>query len=317
MSEARASPVPGAARELLGGIIDYAGLFPPAGLPMEPAIRNYAAYRRSDEAWALGRLVVPAARLGELADALSTLEDMNPGSAWGVSALIGTDVTGDLGRVAATNQASETAGRGVRVDVLELKAGGKDGIGATLGMIPAGYTSYVEVPTREDPRRLLGVIAERRARAKVRTGGVTPEMFPEPQELLRFLRMCAELDLPFKATAGLHHAVTGRYPLTYEPGSPDASMYGYLNLLTASLLVRRDAGDPLVMAALKEREAQAFGFQDDGFAWREQRFDLEEIRTLRWRFLISFGSCSFGEPMEELPAGRSVADAGASPPTAP
>src|SRR5438034_7858967 len=53
-------------RALLTGVIDYAGLFPPAGLPLEQAIRNYARYRQEPESWMLGRFVCPAARLAEL-----------------------------------------------------------------------------------------------------------------------------------------------------------------------------------------------------------------------------------------------------------
>src|SRR5262245_38924762 len=57
-----------ALRALLGGIIDYAGLFPPAQLPLEEAIRNYARYRTEPESWMLGRFVIPATRLKELAE---------------------------------------------------------------------------------------------------------------------------------------------------------------------------------------------------------------------------------------------------------
>ena len=48
---------------LLEGLIDYAGLYPPASLPMEAAVRNYAAYLGGPRAAWLGRFVLPAARL--------------------------------------------------------------------------------------------------------------------------------------------------------------------------------------------------------------------------------------------------------------
>src|SRR5713101_2167456 len=54
-------------RAMLTGIIDYAGMFPPAKLPLDQAIRNYARYRTEPESWMLGRFICPAARLGELA----------------------------------------------------------------------------------------------------------------------------------------------------------------------------------------------------------------------------------------------------------
>ena len=52
-------------RALLTGIIDYAGMFPPAKLPLDQAIRNYARYRTEPESWMLGRFICPAARLEE------------------------------------------------------------------------------------------------------------------------------------------------------------------------------------------------------------------------------------------------------------
>lgn len=52
--------------ELLRGIVDYAGLFPPASLDLASAVRNYDAYRRGPRAWMLGRFVVPASRAGEV-----------------------------------------------------------------------------------------------------------------------------------------------------------------------------------------------------------------------------------------------------------
>ena len=53
-------------RALLAGLIDYAGLFPPAALSMQDAVRNYARYREGAHAWALGRFVVPADRASEV-----------------------------------------------------------------------------------------------------------------------------------------------------------------------------------------------------------------------------------------------------------
>ena len=40
---------------------------PPARLPLDQAIRDYARYRQEADAWMLGRFVIPAARLNELA----------------------------------------------------------------------------------------------------------------------------------------------------------------------------------------------------------------------------------------------------------
>src|SRR5690606_34756706 len=52
---------------LMAGAIDYAGLFPPSAVSMADAVENYAAYRRGEYSWMLGRFVVTASRLNEFA----------------------------------------------------------------------------------------------------------------------------------------------------------------------------------------------------------------------------------------------------------
>lgn len=54
-------------RGFMSRIIDYAGLFPPAAQDLGTAIRAFARYRAGRDAWMLGRFIVPAARLAELA----------------------------------------------------------------------------------------------------------------------------------------------------------------------------------------------------------------------------------------------------------
>ena len=80
---------------LLNSLIDYAGLFPPSGLDMAKAVANYAGYRQSPHCWALGRFIVPSARLQEFE------QHFVPGRhPWHLSALIGTDPAGDLAHIA-------------------------------------------------------------------------------------------------------------------------------------------------------------------------------------------------------------------------
>lgn len=77
-------------RALLTGLIDYAGLFPPAGLSMAQVVANYASYQRRPDHWALGRLVVPVARLAEFEAALEALPEADRlGTRWPITAQIG------------------------------------------------------------------------------------------------------------------------------------------------------------------------------------------------------------------------------------
>jgi hypothetical protein len=58
--------IPEPLHALLANLIDYAGLYPPAGLPLPEVLENYEAYLASAESWMLNRLVLPAAKLPEV-----------------------------------------------------------------------------------------------------------------------------------------------------------------------------------------------------------------------------------------------------------
>ena len=110
-----------APRAFLEGIIDYAGLFPPTALAMAAAVEEYAALAHGSEAWMLGRLVVPAARLVELELAATPhLPEAGTGRSWMLSALFGPAHGADAAAIERFNRVQ--VGRAV-VDVVEAKAG--------------------------------------------------------------------------------------------------------------------------------------------------------------------------------------------------
>src|SRR5262245_13448346 len=102
-------------RDLLLGLIDYAGLFPPAALDMPTATRKYAEYLESKYSWALGRFVVPVARLDEFEKATEGIlpasgmdGDWEENEFWRLSALGGADLSSELNRIAEFNQKHAT-----------------------------------------------------------------------------------------------------------------------------------------------------------------------------------------------------------------
>ena len=66
---------------LLGKLIDYAGLYPPASLPLPAVIQNYNQYLASPHNWILNRLVLPHSKLNEV----------QPGPNWHVTLLTDQD----------------------------------------------------------------------------------------------------------------------------------------------------------------------------------------------------------------------------------
>jgi len=291
-----------ALRALLAGSIDYAGLFPPAQLGMRDAAENYAAYRRSEDRWALGRFVVPAARLGELeqsaADLLPQTAAPDP---WRLSVLLGADPAADVRAIGELNARHSGAGA-IVADVVEGKAATVDAVEALLAVVPDHARAYVEIPADPDPAPLVSAIAGRRARAKIRTGGITADAFPSTDDVARFIDTCVAAEVPFKATAGLHHPLRGRYPLTYEHGSPNGSMFGFLNVFVASVFAAQGMGAGEIARILDDGSPESFLVTADSIIWCGWRVGPSAIEAARAGTIVSFGSCSFTEPMSDLAA---------------
>lgn len=287
---------------LLRGAIDYAGLFPPAGLGMAEAVSNYASYRTGEHAWALGRFVLPASRIAEFESVADPLLPRGPGpTPWRVAALIGSDAEGDLRTVGEFNCSHAADGAGAAAaDVVEGKADSAEAVAGLLGKVPRYVQAYVEVPIHRDPAPLIEAIGRARGRAKVRTGGVTADAFPPAADVVRFIRVCLSAGVPFKATAGLHHPLRADYPLTYEPGSVCGTMFGFLNLFLAAAFMAAGMSDEDAELLLEERDRSSLRFDAHGVEWRGQRLEADAIRRSRETGIVSFGSCSFTEPIGDL-----------------
>jgi hypothetical protein len=287
---------------LLAGLVDYAGLFPPASEGMREALENYAAYRNGGDHLALGRFIVPVSRLNELEDAGRDLMPRAASEPWRISALIGENVRAAGEQMLNFNRhhsLGSTDGYAV-IDVAELKAATNEDIARQRSELPDSFIAYFEIPTRGDVSQLVKAIARAGARAKVRTGGVTPESIPPAKEVIDFIIACRRDAVPFKATAGLHHPIRGSYRLTYEPDSPVGTMYGFLNVFVAAALVYAGERTETAIAALEETDRQAFAIEDDAILWRGRRITAEQIEASRQELANSFGSCSFREPVDEL-----------------
>ncbi|HUQ83641.1 MAG TPA: hypothetical protein VM076_20990 [Gemmatimonadaceae bacterium] len=294
-------------RVLLAGAVDYAGLFPPAQLDMRGAASEYASYLASEAAWALGTFVVSATRLAELGEAASALLDSSADSLgadrfWRVSAVLGADVSADVARVDAFH-ASHGMDRGAwwaRVEAVELRASTPDAISAATRVVPGDLDRFVEVPATGDVDALVRAIGQAGAYAKIRTGGTSADAFPASADVVRFLRACVTHRVPFKATAGLHHPLRGEYPLTYAPDSARGAMYGFLNVMLATALLRAGADDATAQAALEEQSRDALVVTENGITWRGRDLPADALAQSREHAVRSFGSCSFREPIDDL-----------------
>lgn len=283
-------------RAMMRRLVDYAGLFPPAALSMQDAVAQYAEHLASAESWMLGRFVVPVERLGELADAASPLAERGT-EAWRVSALVGADPASAGPVIRAFN--TEQRGRFV-VDVVECRAVAGGSVAASIGELPGELRIFVELPLLDDPREMLLEIRTAGAWAKMRTGGVSPDAFPSAREVGRFITRAAELLVPFKATAGLHHPVCGDYPLTYDSDAPRGRMFGFLNIFAAAAFAQCRVGERVLIDIVSEDEPSAFEFGEEALAWRGRVVTARQVASARSSLGLAFGSCSFQEPVDGL-----------------
>ncbi|MGH9413776.1 MAG: hypothetical protein ACRD0Y_08540 [Terriglobales bacterium] len=260
-------------RALLAGAIDYAGLFPPAGLAMVAAAGNYRRYLAGDHRWALGRFVCPVGRLDELAAARGS-----GGSVWPIAAVASGEPHEEAAAIARFNQ--DHFGR-LRVETIEAKTPDDHTVRSRIAA-SSGLECFCELnPASPEFRSALAAVAASSARAKLRTGGTVAAAIPSTEHVVEFLLACHHAGVSFKATAGLHHPYRGCYPLTYEPDAPTALMHGFVNLTLASAAVAAGAPPAAIMALLDSPDPQ-------------YPAPLAAVR----RFFLSFGCCSFEEPLQ-------------------
>jgi hypothetical protein len=282
-------------RSLTRHLIDYAGLFPPAGLTMDEAVRNYAAYRESDDSFALGRFVVPITRLDEfLIEATPYLAEAS--RPWRLSALGGSDVRADAQML---ERYRAQFAQSVDVDTLEMKAESEEQILAASSAFP-DVMIYFEIPPLRDD--LLPLLVSEGHRAKIRTGGITTDAFPTAELVARFIASCYDGGVMFKATAGLHHPLRCDRALTYESDAPVGTMHGFVNVFLAATAIPFGMEESTAVDLLMETDPEAFHFDDEVVTWRDVTISTEEISEVRERFAVSFGSCSFEEPLDDLRA---------------
>jgi hypothetical protein len=290
-------------KALLTGLIDYAGLFPPAKLPLEQALANYLRCRESEDAWMLGRFVCPAARLKEIPEGVSlSCSAIGRGGSTPETFLEG--FSADLIDIGKSH---------VRVEALETKLPplplGDDRafgsmIGETVGRLPPTDLPVYFEALALDPARipvLLYILGyhDRQGRLgfKLRAGGVEPSAFPSCEQVALALGHALRQALPVKATAGLHH------PFPRFDEAVGARMHGFINLFTAGVLGHvHGMREQMLCAILEDADPAHFTFTDAGVRWGDLSATTEQIAVARREVVVSFGSCSFDEPRDDLRA---------------
>ena len=274
-----------ALRTILAHAIDYAGLFPPAALDLKTTLTQYREYARGEDAWALGRLILPAKDLAAAADS-QLLEKSSP-----LSVLLGPELETDIPLVGRSR---------LRIESFECKVQNTVEIAKLAGALPASADIFFEVNVDRADQALLQAVSDAEGKVKIRTGGLTAESVPSAAAIARVLQRCADLRLPFKATAGLHHPLRSSQPLTYAEDAPVAQMHGFVNVFTAAaLLFHGVMSQEEACTVLEDGDAVHFSPAANELCWRDKTLSRRQIDEVRANFMLSFGSCSFVEPLAD------------------
>lgn len=323
-------------RALLSGILDYAGLFPPAKLPLDAALTNYQTYVHTDARWMLARFICPAAKLSQLAELVGAMRDADPAS---MSLPMHLSVLGNGGAadreefiryhrqdLLAMDTFRRESGSLATFDAFEVRLppvdGGADGVsdfllsvrGSTSGgpgnadRLPEDLPLFVEVLGGDDWRQtwndaIGGISRANESRPqgsaligfKLRCGGVEPSQFPAVDRVAFVIAEAAKQGVPLKFTAGLHH------PLRHFNKAMGCEMHGFVNVFVASMLAHRHALDSdEVGKVLVAERWEDFSFSDVELGFGEWTVDRDAVGDLRRTACLSYGSCSFDEPREDL-----------------
>jgi len=286
---------PVTAHPLLRCLFDDASLFPPASLKMTAAV---AARAKHSAAWyspVCGPFVCAETRLGELRTVLQATGT--------VSIDLALVVTAGAAAVADALDAVAADPR-IRLRAVEVPATATGATAATdsveavsavaqaLDNSPlAVAVGYIEPPLAAltDPSiagPTLTIIDNRGYRPKLRTGGTTAAAFPDEQTLAACLEVLVDRRLPFKCTAGLHHAVR------HTAADTGFEHHGFLNVMLAVGAASRGANRAELAKLLAERDPVAVARQIGDL----DGMDADDIRYL----FTSFGTCSTEEPVQDL-----------------
>ncbi len=293
-------------RALLANSIDYAGLFPPASLALENALRNHAAYLRDDDVWMLGTFVLPISKFEE---ASGFLNNFTTKHRLRISALVAKSenassfMTSLKEGAEAIRQFNDRHDHKAAITQIELALPSQPGVHLAEAN---AIIEDLNVPTfweaaADDAERTIGFLAERAPAFgtvgfKLRTGGLIASAFPSSIQLARALVAAVTQKVPIKFTAGLHH------PIRKFDQTAQTKMHGFVNVLGAGVLAAEHEWDVQQTARMIEDEdATEFVFDRDTFTWNTWSIAADHIEAHR-KIITSFGSCSFDEPRADLRA---------------
>jgi len=278
---------------LFDGFLDDAAVFPPGSLPLAEAVVAHLSHRSAAHAGLVGPFVVASSALGALAGEVSELPAGSfevaltvpkPG-AIGVALAVAERIPAVVVRAVEVAAPADVP---VAAVVPTLDAAFGLGSGLDAANDPPhhdGIEVFVELPRDERRGELVAALSHTAYLAKLRSGGVRADLYPGEDELTSAIVALTRVGLPFKATAGLHHAVRNTDTAT------GFEQHGFLNVMAAVAAALDGSHAEQVAALLAERDGRVLAGRVARLADR-----AGEVRAL----FRSIGTCSIDEPVTEL-----------------
>ena len=291
---------------LLSKSIDYAGLFPPASLPLSEAMETFKRYLNGRESWIISSMVLPIDHLTEVAGALGD----TPFRLTGIPRRT-EDSQLWLGRLqedCSRLRAFIAANPQITLQALEIPLPAPADAGEItkrveeLAPIVNEYRVFLELPPgdssfREELAATIAAIQRHRLSLcgiKLRMGGTVPDAFPSISKVAEVLATVRDHRVPIKFTAGLHH------PLRHWNNELGVHMHGFINVLMAAMFAhtcRLPAKN--IETILADERSKDFVFSGNVARWLDLPIRTELIEDLR-HLIVGFGSCSVDEPLDDL-----------------
>lgn len=305
--------------KLMSNIIDYAGMYPPANLEIETAFNNYLKYRNEENNFMLGKFVVSARKLNSLSILSENFEIHNPLE---LTVLLTNENLFNEYFTSLINDIKNI--RKFDLDKFDIKSfelklplelNVVDNFNKLSEFFERTYDSvsnalsnpakiFFELGITDEWKYLIPIfieiLADFRSKNfdigfKLRTGGTNADMIPTAEQIALSIYSCNDAEIPFKATAGLHH------PFRQFDTDLKAITHGFINVFGAGIIAYINTlPKEIISEIISEDNPQNFIFEINKFRWKNYTIEKDKIELARNNFMISFGSCDFITPIEEL-----------------
>tara|TARA_B100000953_G_scaffold265178_2_gene232704 strand:- start:3119 stop:4126 length:1008 start_codon:yes stop_codon:yes gene_type:complete len=324
-------------QKFMNGLIDYAGLFPPAKLPLDKAINEYISHLNQENKWMLGRFIIPISQLNDLEEFIPKFDNIGTLRL----SVLGSQTSSDKeflqqtkSEISVINEYRKKHAKKISIEVIETKlpsnSPSKKVMSDIVELLNSNnlehYHEFPELPyvginysTDEDEgdwdskiNPTIEMISSlKNTGIKLRCGGIVKEAFPSVEQVAAMIQNCSIFQVPLKFTAGLHH------PLRHHSNEYNTEMHGFINMFSASIFATNFPTPEskqekfrmfiLLSHMIDCQNDSDFEFLDEKLVWnvsddRDSKFEItkETIEKSRSNSAISFGSCSFQEPIDDL-----------------